>query len=338
MPQTSESSEKFIYPEYYSWENSGNCEGNPTKTIPVETSCILNDGDDALSYETYYSVQLYSPNTTSSSESNNTLSSGAVAAISIGGFIFICIICGVSYYFYWKKKISLLNSAPDIELAANRSSSTSTSVSEKSTVEKLQSFMVFFANLCFRHSIPLGKRIKLRKNEALLFMILLLILPCLTFSMMMYYFLYAGCQPISLSFPGISGQASITQTILSSSVYWVCVTRGVNPTGDTFCCIVEGVHYQGSKSICQNVFDNCLTAADSCYPVETGTEVFSEIDASIIQCSSISTAFTNSLQYGIYVSIIICVGFFIGKFISAKSFSNICSPHAWKDFIEKSSE
>ncbi len=205
--------------------------------------------------------------------------------------------------------------------------------------KKEDSAWLSLANLLFRRCNPVDKTILLKRNEAFIFLIIIVTAPSLTFSMMLYYFLVSGCQPASLTFSGVPNAKAVVQSVANSEVYRLCATIGIR-AHHTFCCSLDGVNYLTSDPIC-DTFQKGMSHCDNqvevfpCY--NSNSTTFQLVELSVMQCASPPSALINSMQYALFVSVIVTGCFVIIKLVISKGLFQLFSRNAWKEFLKDES-
>jgi hypothetical protein len=193
-------------------------------------------------------------------------------------------------------------------------------------------------NMLFRHFTPVGKTMSLPPFSAAIYLTSLTLSVVLTFSLMMWYFSNGACVPTSIVFPGNPAQASITQDILDTPGYYVCLSGGVTPVRSEFdCCTVEGVKYY-SDSRC-DIFSTEIDAcqdSDECY--DASTMKYTLVVVQVIQCPNTAAALVNSFQYSMYISVALTAFFVVTRMGISQGLSKIISPKDWKEYVDSESK
>jgi hypothetical protein len=152
------------------------------------------------------------------------------------------------------------------------------------------------SNLHAHYSLDKTKD-NLNDSNWLLF-VALLVIPILTFSLMMTYLLYWSCTVTSFQVPGVPAMASYVDSILDQSNIYYCGVTG-SKNNEWNACSLPYTTYLNSY-YCKSLKDAEVNPPDddaappTCF--EADSTVYTEVAVFYTICTDTAVAFTSSVQ------------------------------------------
>lgn len=186
-------------------------------------------------------------------------------------------------------------------------------------------------------------------NWRRIFLVMIVVIPCATFALFMWYFMAVACSTQTSTFLSQSRSTTLLNLIDSENVQYCgsffsvpdLILAGNPPTYSvysftTYCCYVDGISYSTTG--------NCASAmpigASVCpsSPVENSEYCLnnSKLAPFIVVysvCTPAATALNNSINYALYSVVFTIYLYFAMRVFKKKGLSGLCSYAAWRSTL-----
>lgn len=218
-------------------------------------------------------------------------------------------------------------------------------VNEKKAKKSIRKGRLSIVANTFLDSVsPIGDSHVVSGIWARLFTLFFLTLTLSTLALMLWYAISVECTAGSLFLPGLDIENSFVTSFLNQQNIVTCGSFGNFPnvtTGqsDYYCCSVNAgrVGTDGnclafeSLSVCKNG-DNS-DQSDNCF-----NSGFATVQISYAQCTQISTAVVNSIQYATYAAELVCLVYLFIRVVRKHGCQGVFNSANWNDVIHNVSE
>lgn len=184
-------------------------------------------------------------------------------------------------------------------------------------------------------------------NWRRIFLVMIVVIPCATFAMFMWYFMVVACSTQTATFLSQSRPSTLMNLINSENVQYcgsfysvpedvmddLATTYTVKFT--TYCCYVDGVSYS-TTGYCASALplgsEHCSVGAPiSNYCLNNSN--FAPFIVVYSVCTPAATALTNSITYALYSVVFTIYLYFAMRVLKKKGLSGLCSYAAWRSTL-----